>query len=178
VWLLAFAATAALAGCGSTASSGPRRHTASTPQLHIGESATLEGHRPGERVRVTLVAFTPGFTGGANEHPEFNMQYAGAELRLTNVGSIAYTRAPADSVTVATNEGQKSTRAELTEGPCSEAFARQVDLAPGESAQGCVPVQVSVVATATTLTFAVGREGSHHAAVWSLAIVRKTRRSS
>ena len=170
--LLALGALGALAGCaGTTSAAKNARHATPARELRIGEGATVAGADPGEKVQVTLLAFMPAIPGGANDHPEFDMQYVGVELRLKNVGSAAYGGAPSESVTVSTNEGQRSKRAVLSEGACSGSFSRELEIAPGASAHGCVPVQIPVVATATTVRFAPS--GSSAAVVWSLAKPRK-----
>ncbi len=172
-WLAALGAAIALAGCGSTGAAKTRPHRAPAAPLQIGAGATVAGAGAGERVRVTLLAFKPSIAGGADDHPEFNMQYAAAELRLTNVGSVAYTVAPADSVAVISSEGTKSKRAQLSEGACADAFAHDVDIAPGRSAEGCVPLQVSVVAIPATLTFAASAGGAGQRVEWTLTKPRK-----
>jgi hypothetical protein len=169
--LLALSAAVALAGCASTTRAKTARHAAPARELRIGEGATVAGADPGEKIQVTLLAFMPNIPGGANDHPEFDMQYVGVELRLRNVGSVAYSGAPAEGVTVSTNEGQKSKRAVLSEGACSERFSRTLDIAPGQSEQGCVPVQIPVVATATQIRFAPS--GGSTGVEWSLAKPRK-----
>jgi hypothetical protein len=168
--LAALVAILTLAGCGTTRSATTsRQRAASSTRLRIGEGATVEGARRDERIEATLLAFLPSIAGGANDHPEFNMQYAGAELRLTNVGSTAYAGAPASGVTVVSSEGQLSKGARLSEGPCSGSFARELELAPGRSAQGCVPVQVQVVAGAARLRFAPYGARGRQFAEWSLS---------
>jgi len=170
--LLALGALIALAGCGSTKTATSVGHARTAPELRVGQSAVLSGETAGEALKVTLLAFSPNLSGGPNDHPEFDMQYVQADLRLTNVGSVVYRGAPRESVTVYTNEGTKSRRALLSEGPCADVFAREVEIAPGASAQGCVPVQIAVVASATRLRFAVGRwdgRAAAGAAEWSLA---------
>jgi hypothetical protein len=169
--LLALGALIALAGCGGTGTATSSRHASPGHQLRIGQSAVLSGEAAGEALKVTLLAFSANLSGGPDDHPEFDMQYVQADLRLTNVGSVAYRGAPQESVTIYTNEGQKSRRALLSEGPCANGFAREVEIAPGASAQGCVPLQIAVVAAATKLRFAMGRRDGRARGVaeWSLA---------
>jgi hypothetical protein len=175
--LAALAAATTLGGCAATTGAKSAKRTAPAPRLRIGESATLQGAQAGETIRVTLLAFAPSVTGGANDHPEFNMQYAGADLRLANVGSGDYSGAPERSVTVISNEGQTSKSAKLSEGSCSDSFAREVRIAPGRAAQGCVPVQVPVVASVATLRFVLDGAGDKHVAEWSLTRLPRTSHS-
>lgn len=170
-WLVALGAIATLAGCGGTTAAKGARRASSAPQLHIGDSATVSGSHSGEKIQVTLLAFMPDVPGEANDHPEFDMQYVGAQLKLTNVGSTSYSGAPSEDVVVYTNEDQKSRKAVLREGACSDGFAREVQIAPRRSQQGCVPAQIPVVASATKLRFVPG--GGFAAAEWSLAKPRK-----
>jgi hypothetical protein len=170
VLAVALGALAALAGCAATPATNSAHHPSSAQELHIGDSTTVTGDRGGERMRVTLLEFMPDIAGEPNDHPEFDMQYVGAQLRLTNLGSTAYSGAPAEDVTVFTNEGQKGRRAVLSEGVCSERFALAVEIAPGHSQQGCVPAQIPVVATATRLRFLAG--AGAEPAEWSLAKAR------
>jgi hypothetical protein len=171
---VALGAAIVLAGCESTSAAKARPNRAPAAPLRIGAGATVAGVRVGERVKVTLLAFRPSIAGGADDHPEFNMQYAAAELRLTNVGSVSYTVAPADSIVVISNEGTKSKRAQLSEGACADAFAHEVDIAPGRSAEGCVPLQISVVAIPATLTFAPSPSDAGERVEWTLTKPRKT----
>ncbi len=168
--VVALGALAALTGCAATPATNGAHHASSAQQLHIGDSATVTRDHGGERMRVTLLEFMPDIAGEPNDHPEFDMQYVGAQLRLTNLGATAWSGAPAEDVTVFTNEGQKSRRAVLSEGVCSERFAREVQIAPGHSQQGCVPAQIPVVATATRLRF-LANAGAEPAE-WSLAKAR------
>lgn len=167
---MALGTLATLAGCATTSAAKGSRHARSAQELRIGDSATVAGDHSGERMRVTLVAFTPDIPGQANDHAEFDMQYVGAQLELTNLGSTPYSGAPAEDITVYTNEGQKSRQAALVEGACSDRFAREAEIAPGHSQQGCVPAQIPVVATATKLRFLAGSGWA--AAEWSLAGMR------
>jgi len=170
-WPVALGAIATLAGCASTPAGKGAHRASATPELHVGGSATVSGSHSGEKLRVTLLAFMPDVAGGADDHPEFDMQYVGAQLKLTNVGSTAYSGAPGDDVVVYTNEGQKSRKAVLLEGTCSDRFAREVAIAPGGSEQGCVAAQIPVVASATTLRFLAG--GGFAGVEWSLGRARK-----
>jgi hypothetical protein len=170
--LAALVAAAALTGCASGTGTKTVKHAAPAARLRIGQSALLAGARAGERIQVTLLAFAPSISGGANDHPEFNMQYAAAQLRLANVGSVAYAGTPERSVTVISSEGQTSRGAQLSEGPCADRFAREALIAPGGAAQGCVPLQVPVVASAATLRFHTAGASARHIAEWSLARLR------
>src|SRR5271170_875090 len=83
---VALGALAALAGCAATPATNSAHHSSSVQELHIGDSATVTGGH-GERMRVTLLEFMPDIAGEPNDHPEFDMQYVGAQLRLTNLGA-------------------------------------------------------------------------------------------
>jgi len=158
-----------LAGCraeptsttGSTSSAGVRA-------LKIGEAATLRGPHPGEELRATLLAYSPNLTGTRNDHPEFDYQFVAARMRLSNVGRANFTGAPAAAISITSTEQQTSRRAHLSEGACATAFAREVTLAPGQSAEGCIPAQILVVSTSASLRFAP-YPGRGQAAMWSLS---------
>ena len=170
-WLAALGAVATLAGCASTPAAKHAHRASSGQELHVGDSATVSASHGGEKIQVTLLAFAPNVPGEANDHPEFDMQYVGAQLKLTNLGSTSYSGAPTDDLVVYTNEGQHSRKAVLRGGACSDRFAREVDIAPGRSQQGCVPAQIPVVASATKLRFTPG--SGFAATEWSLVRPRK-----
>jgi hypothetical protein len=161
-----------LAGCGTSAHAA-KKHS-STPALSIGEAATVRGPRAGQQLRVTLVSYDANLAGTTNDHPEFDYQFVGAVLRLQNVGTLSYSGVPAEQLSITSTESQTSKRAQLGEGGCADSFARAVSLAPGASAEGCVPAQILVVSSSATLHFAPF-SGSAGAARWSL---KKRRRAS
>lgn len=179
-WTSIGAVVLALASaCGSSSSpsaSAPdaaqtlaRSHRGAARKLHIGQSATLRGASAGEELRVTLLAYDADLPGSTNDHPEFDYQFAAAQLQLSNVGTRSYSGAPEDATTVLSTESQTSKRTTLSEGSCAGSFARAVTLAPGESAEGCVPVQILVVSTPAELRFDAYPKGAPRpSAEWSL----------
>ncbi len=170
--LTTVAGALALAGCATTSGEAPPASASSARMLHIGKSATVIGIRAGEKLDVTLLAFTRSVPGSANNHPEFEWQYVGARITLRNVSTVDYSGVPVDSLMVISTEAQKSKTTVLTEGACSDQFAKEVKLAPGESAQGCVAAQVLVASTPAYVRFAPYRSSPNHAAEWTLASVR------
>ncbi len=138
----------------------------------MGAGATLRGPGSGEELRVTLLSFSPELGGTVNDHPEFDYQYAAARLRLQNLGSLAYEGAPAKQLAIISTESQTSKTTELSEGSCADGFARSVKLAPGASAEGCVPTQILVVSTPATLSL-TPFPGSSRAVRWSLQRPRR-----
>jgi hypothetical protein len=165
-FILALLCTLCLAGCGATKGSSSSRGR-TPPLAQIGEGVTLHGPHPGEELRVTLVSYTPNLSGTANDHPEFDYQFVAARVRLQNIGSVAYSGLPSRQLSISSTESQASKSAQLGEGSCADAFAREVRLAPGQSAEGCVPAQILVVSTPSSLRFAPFAGGSA-AARWSL----------
>lgn len=154
-----------LASCGTSARPGKKQ--SSTPALAIGEAATLRGPRRGQQLRVTLLSYDANLPGTTNNHPEFDYQFVGAKLRLQNVGTLPYSGVPAKQLSITSTESQVSKSAQLGEGSCAERFARAVSLAPGASAEGCVPAQILVVSSSASLRFAPFAGGAA-AASWSL----------
>lgn len=181
---IAVLALVVLAGCGSAAStsdttspSAPGPASAGRSRLHIGEGATLRGTAPGEQLRVTLVHYAPSLSGSTNDHPEFDYQFVAAQVELSNVGSRTYAGAPDNDVTIVSTESQTSKKALLTEGSCADSFAAKLTLAPGQSAEGCVPAQILVVSTSAVLRFApYGTTNASSSAEWSLKTPTKKRR--
>lgn len=161
-------ATIGLAGC---ASSSPETHAHGPAALKLGQSATIGGPA-GQRLRVTLLSYTPVLPGTSNDHPEFDYQFAAEQLRIQNLGSATYQGDPGADVNVLSTEEQNSKQVALSGSRCSERFAHFVSIAPGATAEGCVPEQVLVVATPAILRFAPfgpkGRVGR-----WSLRPPRK-----
>ena len=154
-WILAIPLCAlALAGCASSSTRARHSSQHSTPLLRIGQGASLRGPRKGEELRVTLLFYEPSLPGTTNDHPEFDYQFAAAHERLQNLGSLPYSGSPARDISIGSTEAQTSKRAHLSEGSCADAFAQEVKLAPGASAEGCVPAQTLVVSTSASLRYA------------------------
>jgi hypothetical protein len=164
--LAALACALCVAGCG-TGAKGAHNRQHSAPELQIGEGTTLRGPRSGEELHVTLLSFAAELGGTINDHPEFDYQYAAVHLRLQNLGSLTYEGFPARQLAITSTESQTSKSTELSEGSCADAFARSVKLAPGASAEGCVPTQILVVSTPASLNF-TPFSGSSSALRWSL----------
>jgi len=168
---LALTGLVLLAGCGSSTSAmstGSHPHSPHAALLRIGEAATFVGPLPGEKLKVTLLSYSPSLPGTSNDHPEFDYQFVAAHLRIANIGSASYQATPSKQLTIESTESQASKTAHMSEGPCAEAFASALHLGGGQSGEGCVPVQVLVVSTPSTLRFDPYGAGSAKHAVWSL----------
>jgi len=168
--LLALCAPA-LAACGSGGSSSASTTTttanASSHLLTVGESASLEGERPGEEVEATLLAFKPSLPHA--EAPRKGRKVVAVLLKLKNLGTYAYTDAPANGAVLFTAQGARGKQALLVSGECTEAFSTHVRIAARASEQGCIPFEVTSSDSAVRFQWTPSSGFGHESAVWSLA---------
>jgi hypothetical protein len=81
-----------------TQASSPAVRQASLPAapqvLRIGDTTTLTGNTPGEKLAVTLAAVHDGFSTGGFDTPDPGTRFVAAELLLRNIGTTAYSDSP------------------------------------------------------------------------------------
>jgi hypothetical protein len=165
----------ALAACGAqniqTTTSSQASSTAGSTQaaaLTVGDSSTLIGNTPGEKLSLTLLAYMPSVQAGQYDTPDSGTQYVGAQLSIANIGTVAYNDSPSNGLVVVTTNGQQSQSTILTGGPCSNSFASSVNIAPGYSEQGCVPVEIPVGTTAAYVQYTPDSGFASNTAQWTI----------
>jgi hypothetical protein len=132
-----------LAGCGAGVNGPSRSPSLGTPPrgvLPIGRTASLNigGARSGERVEATVLAYKAHLAVGKEDSVASGMKFVGVTLRLTNVGTIPYTDAPFNGAMIVTATGLEGRSVVIVSGECSEGFASEVVITPGESREGCI----------------------------------------
>jgi len=127
------------------------QNPAKSPGSEVGKTklATASG---GVRLKATLVAFRPN----VNEpSPDASQHVSGVQLRIQNAGRSTYNDAsPADLSVLLLPSTAGADVAPNERGPCGGSFYRtRLRLAPGASAQGCIPFEVPSGVTATSFRY-------------------------
>jgi hypothetical protein len=157
-------ATGALAFAGCGGFDVPTQSDASrlpAGRIRIGVSAV---QRPpdGGRVRVTLLSYNPRERQRSAEEP--GQIVAGIRLRIRNVGkTVVHASPPARFAVLLGIDGVGENKIEAPRGPCSGPFrSTPIRLAPGRSAQGCLPYSYPANKPPFEFVFGFGTGAEHH----------------
>ncbi|WP_405977328.1 DUF4352 domain-containing protein [Streptomyces sp. NBC_00158] len=127
-----------------------------------GETVSLDGDRPGERLDVTLtrVVDPAGREGGD--------RLVAVELRLENTGTVPYEDSPAPASHLLDSEGQRFTGTGAATG-AGPSLPETVTLEPGSSASGFVTFRVPEGAALAAVQFALEAGLGDDVGHWSLS---------
>ncbi len=175
--IAAVAATAFLCGCGpdssavvTTAASPASGVPGAAPApAHIGDAITLTGLDKGSKAQVALLRVVPTATAADDfGAPDQGKRLVGAQFRIANVGSAAYSDSPANGAKVIDAQGQSydaSIADNVSEGP---SFAAQTNIAPGDSGQGFLVFEVPTAAQIVKVQFGMDSGFGNQTAQWSV----------
>ncbi|MCX5380718.1 DUF4352 domain-containing protein [Streptomyces sp. NBC_00091] len=127
-----------------------------------GETVSLDGDRPGERLDVTLTRVVdPAGTADAD-------RLVAVELRLENTGTLPYRDSPAPAAHLLDTEGQRFTGLNTTT-DAGPSLPDTVTLAPGDSASGFVTFRLPKDAGLAAVQFALDGGLGDDVGHWSLS---------
>ncbi|MEU3724436.1 hypothetical protein [Streptomyces sp. NPDC031705] len=126
-----------------------------------GETVSLDGDRPGERLDVTLTRVVdPAGTADAD-------RLVAVELRLENTGTVAYRDSPAPAAHLLDTAGQRFTGLDTATG-AGPSLPGTLTLAPGDSASGFVTFRLPAGAGLAAVQFALDTGRGDDVGQWSL----------
>jgi len=180
VLALALASTAAvLTSCAkpvvSTAADAPASSSApdsaaadvSAKPAKLGDTITLKGVNPGEAATVTLVKVLNLTKGGQFDAPDAGTQFAAAQFRVKNSGSVPYSDSPSNGAKVLDASGQQFDAQIVTKIAAGPLLPASVKLAPGGQALGYIAFQVPKGTKLTGVQFSMN-SGFGSTAEWKL----------
>ncbi|MGE7387206.1 DUF4232 domain-containing protein [Streptomyces sp. NPDC004126] len=126
-----------------------------------GETVSLDGDRPGERLDVTLTRVVDPAGRAGSE------RLVAVELRLENTGSVPYEDSPAPAAHLLDTAGQRFTGTAAATG-AGPSLPDTVTLAPGDSASGFVTFRVPEAAALAAVQFALDAGLGDDVGHWSL----------
>ena len=155
--LAVLGAALAAASCspGGTTVNHPSTPNTSTPKpaaasAHVGATLTLNGLNS-EKLQITVVKLTdPAPPTNQFEAPPAGTREIALEVRYKNVGSVTYNQSILTDITVV-DQGSHDFSVDLAyETSAGPGFpSDNVDIAPGETEDGFVPVQVETASVIT-----------------------------
>ncbi|MFI7357082.1 hypothetical protein ACIBTP_24485 [Streptomyces avidinii] len=135
-----------------------------------GETISLAGNLPGERLDVTLTQVVdPAAPAGSTDTggPAGPDRLVATRLRLENTGTAVYQDSPAPATHLLDTAGQRFTGLDLptAAGP---AFPAAVTLGPGATAEGFVTFRIPADAEPAAVQFALNGGLADDVGQWSL----------
>jgi hypothetical protein len=153
-------------GAGAVASQAA---AAPAPVAHIGDAVTITGIEKGSKAQVTLLRVVDN--GSAADDfgaPDQGKKLFGAQFRIANVGTAAYSDAPSNGAKAIDGQGQSfdaSIADSITAGP---SFTAQMNIAPGDSGQGFIVFEVPADAQIAKIQFGMDSGFGNQTAQWSI----------
>jgi Domain of unknown function (DUF4352) len=173
----AVAGAIALAGCGTTSiSTTPTPKSAAVPkeaqttqtQAKVGDSITLSGTDLSEKMSVTVLAVADPLVVGDYDTADAGTHFVGVEIKLTNVGTAAYSDSPSNGAVLLDNTQQQAQTAMVTGGPAGNDFQSEASITPGGSQVGWLPFQVTNGRTPAMFQFTLDSGMADQTGQWSL----------
>ncbi len=153
------------ASAGSTSSP---TSTARAQQAKVGDTLTLSGNS-GQSLAVTVDAVMDPLSVGSYDQPDSGQRFIGVQVTLKNVGSSSYSDAPSNGSTLLSTANEQAKGAIVSGGPCGNNFQSSVNIAPGDTQQGCIPFQMSDGQTPGTFQFTMNSGFADQTGQWALA---------
>ncbi|MFJ7586506.1 hypothetical protein ACIQZO_03725 [Streptomyces sp. NPDC097617] len=134
-----------------------------------GETISLAGTLPGQRLDVTLTQVVDPATATGPDRPTATDRLVATRFRLENTGTAVYQDSPAPAAHLLDTAGQRSTGLGLptTAGP---AFPGTVTLDPGATAEGFITFRLPADAEPAAVQFALNGGLADDVGQWSLPI--------
>ncbi|MGW6703636.1 DUF4352 domain-containing protein [Streptomyces sp. NPDC054956] len=130
-----------------------------------GETVSLSGDAPGERLDVTLTQVVDPASGPA---PGDTDRLVSVRLLLENTGTAVYEDNPAPAAHLLDSRGRRFTGLNRST-DAGAAFPDTVTLNPGDSADGFVTFRLPRDAALAAVQFALNRGLAHDVGHWSLS---------
>ncbi|AZP20892.1 DUF4352 domain-containing protein [Streptomyces aquilus] len=135
---------------------------------HVGDTVSLTGSEPGERLDVTVTKVVdPAPTNPDDFQPDAGNHYVAVQFRLKNTGTAVYHDSPSNGATVIDKAGQRfdSTLGDSAAGP---AFPASVNVGPGKTALGFITFEVSDGSRIVTVQFAMNSGFADDVGEWTV----------
>jgi hypothetical protein len=136
-------------------------------QARVGDTLTISGDG-GERVDVTVDGVMDPLAVGSYDQADSGQRYVGVQITLKNSGSVPYSDAPSNGAALLSGNGEQATGEIVSGGPCGNDFQSSVNIAPGDSEQGCVPFEMEDGQTPATFQFTLDSGFANQTGQWSL----------
>ncbi|MFC9292699.1 DUF4352 domain-containing protein [Streptomyces sp. NPDC057011] len=135
-----------------------------------GETVSLSGAEPGQRLDVTLVRVVdPAAPAGPEgPAPDASTRLVAVRLRLENTGTAVYKDSPAPSAHLLDASGQRFTGLN-TATTAGDSFPDTVTLSPGGTVDGHVTFRIPEDAVPTAVQFALNGGLADDVGHWSLS---------
>jgi hypothetical protein len=124
-------------------------------RTRFGAAAQIEG-ADGELIEVTARRILNNIIGGEYEEPEIGNRYVGVEVEIANRGDAAISDYP--SAKLKLNNGRQVDTTIMLGGECASDDFSSIDLAPGDSATGCLPFEIPEEADIDGFQMRIGSE--------------------
>jgi hypothetical protein len=112
-----------------------------TETAKLGDPIELETQTT--KLRVTAEKVIDPLDAGRFDRPQIKGgRFVGVEVAIENLGNETYSDSPSNGATLLTTDDQQADAALLTGGECGDAFASDVQIAPGSRQVGCIPFEV------------------------------------
>jgi hypothetical protein len=143
--------------------------TQAAQKATVGSPITLQGNDDNLKVRVTVVSVANPANGKDEFHtPEAGNKFVGIQLRLENVGTIAYDDSPGNGAKLIDGDDQQydeEIASEITQG---QLLGSSVTLAPGSTRAGWMVFQLPDAATVKTFQMSLDSGFASQTGEWAL----------
>lgn len=154
----------------STHGSAPTAPSSAPSPAQVGGSLTLTGQRAGEKMTVTLVkAVDPAQSADDFGQPDKGKHLVAVQVRLTNVGTAAYSDSPTNGARLIDGQGQQYDAEISRDTTVGKSFGGDVKLAPGAVALGVVTFMVADGEKPTTFQFSLDSGFADQTGQWRLS---------
>jgi hypothetical protein len=137
-------------------------------QANVGSTITLHGQN-GEVLAVTVDGIMDPLAVGSIDQADPGQRYLGVQITLKNVGAVSYSDSPSNGATLLSTINEQATGQIVTGGPCGNDFQSSVNIAPGNTEQGCLPFEMPNGQTPGTFQFTLNSGFADQTGQWSLA---------
>jgi Domain of unknown function (DUF4352) len=152
----------------SADSSSSSTSTAQARTAKVGDTLTLSGNG-GQSLAVTVDAVMDPLSVGQYDQADSGQRFVGVQVTLKNVGSSSYSDAPSNGATLLSTANEQAKDAIVSGGPCGNDFQSSVNIAPGDTQQGCIPFELPDGQTTGTFQFTMNSGFANQTGQWSLA---------
>jgi hypothetical protein len=134
----------------------------------VGDTLTLSGNG-GESLAVTVDGVMDPLVVGSYDQADSGQRFVGVQITLKNVGSSVYSDSPSNGATLLSDRNEQAQRQIVTGGPCGNGFQSSVNIAPGDTQQGCLPFEMPSGQNPHTFQFTLDSGFANQTGQWSLA---------
>jgi hypothetical protein len=153
----------------TSASTSSSSSAGASQQAKVGDTLTLNGSNSGESLAVTVDGVMDPLTVGPDDQADSGQRFVGVQITLKNVGSSAYSDSPSNGATLLSDSNEQAQSQIVTGGPCGNGFQSSVNIAPGDTQQGCIPFEMPNGQSPNTFQFTLNSGFANQTGQWSLA---------